>query len=462
MSGALVLRDVELSGARTHVRIENGVIQAIGDVAHAGAELIDAKGGALIPGLIDHHIHLFATAARMNSIDLSGARAKQDILNALKTASRARPDDVWIRAIHFDETHAGLLSRDDLDQIGAKQRIRVQDRTGALWVLNSLALKRVLDDAPPACVERDASGRFTGRIWRGDAWLRARIGATPPSLSALSRELARFGIIGVTDTSATNGPEEARLLGEARRHGELLQSLHLMSADAIPPAPEYTIGAIKILPDERDLPELDSMIDTMRRARALNRAVAVHCVTTAELVLSLAAFEAVGARRGDRLEHGGLIPEALFENIHALDLTIVTQPNFIFDRGDRYRETVAPEDLPDLYRLGSLRQAGIALAAGSDAPYGGLNPWSAIDAAARRKTKSGRPLGVNERIDARDALGLYLGGFDDPGGAEREIRVGAPADLCLLASPLEYALAAPRDAHILATIARGEAIYRAS
>src|SRR5262249_10928151 len=158
-------------------------------------------------------------------------------------------------------------------------------------------------------------------IWRGDAWLRSRIASNPPSLAPLSRALAAYGITGVTDTSVTNGPDEARLFSAARQNGGLLQNLHLMSGGDVAPAPACTIGPIKILPDERDLPELDDVVAKMRLARSLDRSVAVHCVTAAELVLALAAFEAVATQDGDRLEHGGIIPDALFETIRTLGLT---------------------------------------------------------------------------------------------------------------------------------------------
>lgn len=453
---SVLLRNVELNGTRTHVRIVNDRIAEIGMNLTSANEEIDAQGGALIPALIDHHIHLFATAARLNSVDLQSAADKATLLALLRDA---RPHGGWIRAIGYDDSRMGLLSRDDLDAVDIP--VRVQDRTGALWVLNSAALNLVLHDDAPPCVERNVSGRATGRIWRGDAWLRTRMPSAPPSLATLSQQLAAYGVTGVTDTSATNGPEEAALFAQARASGELKQSLYLMSGGAIPASPGYAIGPIKILPDERELPDMDDMIVRMRRARQLHRRIAVHCVSAAELVLALAAFESVGAKAGDRLEHGGMIPEAMFETIRTLGLTIVTQPNFIHDRGDRYARSISVDELPDLYRLASLRAAGVNVAAGSDAPYGGLDPWRAIQAATDRTSAGGVVLGADERISARDALSLYLGPFDNPASFERSVRVGAPADLCLLRTPLSEALAAPNSANVAATIARGAIIYRA-
>ena len=37
-------------------------------IAEEGEEVIYANGGALLPGLHDHHIHMNATAASLNSL----------------------------------------------------------------------------------------------------------------------------------------------------------------------------------------------------------------------------------------------------------------------------------------------------------------------------------------------------------------------------------------------------------
>ncbi len=223
----------------------------------------------------------------------------------------------------------------------------------------------------------------------------------------------------------------------------------------------YEIGPVKILPDERDLPELSSVVERIRMARGIGRAVAIHCVTVAELALALAAFEEAGPREGDRIEHGGIIPPAMFAPIRALGLIIVTQPHFIYDHGDRYRHTVDADELPDLYRLASLRGAGIKIAAGSDAPYGDINPWSAIQAASDRLTRTGEILGAGEQITISAALGLFLGTAHAPTN-QRTIVVGSAADLCLLELPLAAALAAPRSVKVAATIARGKLIHIAA
>ncbi|HEX7761180.1 MAG TPA: amidohydrolase family protein, partial [Caulobacteraceae bacterium] len=337
-----------------------------------------------------------------------------------------------------------------------------QHRTGGLWVLNTAALERLElgEDAPP-CIERDAQGAPTGRIIRGDDWLRARLAQAPPSLAPVSAELARLGVTGVTDTSATNDEAQARLFADAVAAGTWRQRLMLMAGGplATPADGAFRVGAVKVILDDHDLPDLEAVVATAARAHAWGRNVAVHCVTAGELAFALAVFGVAGVRPGDRIEHGGVVHPAAAVQIAALGLTVVTQPVFIFEHGDRYLAEVDAADLGALYPCASLLRAGVKVAGGSDAPYAAADPWAAMAAAISRTTRGGRGLGEDERITPRAALDLFLGDFDDPGGPARRVEVGAAGDLCLLHGPLEAALARPDASHVAATVIGGRVVH---
>lgn len=187
--------------------------------------------------------------------------------------------------------------------------------------------------------------------------------------------------------------------------------------------------------------------------------MAVHCVTAGELALTLAAFEAAGAAPGDRIEHGGVIPADAIGQIRALDLTVVTQPAFIRERGDRYLAQVARQDLDDLYRCASLLAAGVPIAASSDAPYASPDPWLGMAAAIDRRSAAGHVVGKSERVDPAIALALYLGAPRAPGGPTRRVEPGAVADLCLLKAPLAEALETPDAGSVAATLVSGQIVH---
>jgi predicted amidohydrolase YtcJ len=461
MNGRLTLRNVEVEGvAGLDVRIDGGRVAAVGRRLGGGGPEFDGAGGALIPGLIDHHVHLLALAAQADSVQLDTARDAVDLAARLGAAAARREPGAWLRATGYHEGVAGVLGAADLDRLSPDCAVRMQHRSGALWILNTLALERVLGSEPaPACVELDAAGRPTGRIWRGDAWLRARIGATPPPLAPIGQTFAAYGVTGLTDASATTDAEAASLLAAAVGAGDLPQRLMLMSAGELTARRGAAVGPVKVLLDEHDLPDLDELIARIAMARRWGRRVAIHCVTAVELAMSLAAFETAGAQPGDRIEHGGVIPEAAIGALKALGLTVVTQPGFVFDRGDRYLAEVPADDQDSLYRIASLLRGGVPVAASSDAPYSSHDPWLAMRAATARQTRLGHRLGAGEGVSPASALALWLGGFDDPGGPPRTVTVGARADLCLMTRPLRDALAEPDAEQVAATLVAGELVF---
>lgn len=423
----LIVRNArDLGGAPVDFAVEQGQISALPQRRGAALE-IDATGATVLPGLHDHHLHILATAARRQSLDLAGCTTAGDVEQAIRGSRQP-----VLRAVGYDELAAGLLDRSLLDQWSPDKAARVQDRTGALWVLNSAALAMLPTTGLPTGAERDPSGRLTGRFWREDRWLSAHNALAPAELAELGLECASYGLTGLTDAGWTNGPAAAKTLGEAHTTAALPQRLTLMGDESLPQGPGYRVGPLKLMLDERDLPTPERLAGRIGEARRQGRAVAAHCVTAAELALYLAALDlAGGVRGGDRVEHGGMIPDPALSVIAATLLTVVTNPAFVHDRGDRYRATVPAAAWSELYRAAALQSAGIPLAAGSDAPYATADPWLGMRAARDRLTAQGHSLGLSERLTAHAALGLYLGGADDPGGPARRVAPGQPADFVL-------------------------------
>jgi predicted amidohydrolase YtcJ len=459
----LVLRGVEVAGQRVDVRLADGRIEAIASRLPRGGDEVEGRGGALIPGLADHHIHLFGLAAQRESVALDDVRGPAELKRRIAAATAERTPGTWVRATGYHERIAGELDAAALDALAPRHLLRLQHQTGALWVLNSSALAAVGAVDGPSCVERGAEGRPTGRIWRGDAWLRMRIGAELPPLAPVGRQLAACGITQVTDATVTTDADAAARLADAHRAGELPQRLTLMSGGSLaaPADGAFAVGPVKVLLDDHALIDLDDFTSRIAEARRQDRAVAVHCVTAGELALTLAAFAATGAKPGDRIEHGGVIPAAAIGQLRAAGLTVVTQPAFVAERGDRYLAEVDLAEQGDLYRCASLRAAGVPVAGSSDAPYASPDPWAAMAAAMGRRTTAGVVLGGAERIGAAEALAMYLGAAGGPGGAPRRVEVGAPADLCLLKVPLADALAAPGAELVRATFVGGTTVYDA-
>lgn len=369
-----------------------------------GAAVVDGRGVFVAPGFVDAHVHVRAAASAALSTDVSAADTAGDVLAAVSRACRDNPD--WA-------TLVGLRTprrphREELDRVSNGTRVRIRDRTGHGWLLNSSALEalgvdsRGASDAAPVgvLVERGDDRRPTGFVVDHIGWLRRRLGrVTPPARLAAaacewSRSLARAGVVALCDATATNGLEEVCELYEWWLDGVLLQEPTFLAA---PATAGPRVCGVKF-----------AQADDARIPRALGGAgvVAVHCIDTRETgaVLAAAARTPRAATVTLRLEHAAFVPPDWLEVVERVGATVVTQPAFVEAHGDLYLEdgALAPHDW--LYRLASWPRAAVPLAFGSDAPFGPAEPLRALRAAASRRTTLGRVLGAEEALSGEPAL----------------------------------------------------------
>jgi predicted amidohydrolase YtcJ len=415
----MLIRDAEIDGSRTDLRLAAGCIAAIGALTPMpGEPVFAARGGALLPGLHDHHIHLAALAARRSSV-LCGppeVRNAQDLAARLTTA----PGTGWLRGILYHESVMGLPDARALDALLPDRPLRIQHRSGRMWLFNSAGLDALGATHP-------GLDRRTGHLFDADDWLRATLAGTPPDFDDVSRSLAACGITGITDMTPGN---DAAMAAHFAGQSELRQRAILAGRLSLPGP-----GPAKLHLHEAALPDPDEAIAFVAAAHGQGRAVAVHCTSEVELVFALAALAAAPrGPRQDRIEHAGIAEDSHIAEIARLGLAVVSQPHFIAERGDQYLRDVEPRHHAVLYRLAAFHAAGVALAAGSDAPFGLPDPWASMRAAVSRRTRDGQMIGAAEALTPEQALDLWLADPDDL-GRRRKIRVGAPADLCLLAHP---------------------------
>lgn len=426
----MIIRNADIDGVITDVLLADGIIAKIGtDIP--GDTYFDAKGGALIPGLHDHHIHLNATAAAMNSLRC-GPPEIQNTKQLIEAINH--PGEGWLRGIGYHHSVAGEIDREWLDKNGPNRPVRIQHRSGRLWILNSLAMSELAISEP-----------FDGRLLDHDAQLRKT--SQFPDLKPLINRLLSYGITGVTEVTPSNGaaeyenyikaakPLRLSIMGRAELSSE--QSQHL-----------------KLHYHDHDLPALDDLAQEIKQAHEARRNIAAHCVTRAELMLTLAAIEMAGPVYGDRIEHAAIADEVAILWMKKLGLIVVTQPNFITEREAAYLKDVPQVDHKNLWRLKAFDDAGLKLAAGSDAPFGNPNPWAAMAAAVER------PEGFEaESISPEEALAIYTKPANDAGAPPRRVVIGGVADVCLLDRSWANARENLSAVKVQATCIEGELVY---
>ena len=439
----LLIRNTEVSGRHgLDVLCTDGKIRDVGrNLVHPDAETIDADGGVLLPGLHDHHVHLFALAASRRSVRCGppDVADEETLVSVLRHAEDSA--DGWIRGVGYHESVAGMLDRHTLDAMASERPIRIQHRSGKMWFLNSIALQML------------SVNESNGQLFRKDEWIRKRLGPAANHLAEVadtSRQLASYGVTGITDATASNDAEAERLWMDV----DASQSVRLMGNE------DLGHGSLKIMLDDYALPEIEAFQERIRVAHDCGRPVAVHCVTRTELVYALSALIEVGSLSGDRIEHASVVDDSTLDLMNRAGICVVTQPNFLVERGDQYLKDVDPQHFESLYRGKSFLDAGIPLGGGTDAPFGGADPWTAMRAAVHRQTASGKVIGVQEILTPEQALAMFTSSAETPGGPPRRITPGQTADLCLLAQPWSQARKRISRDDVVMTVLAGTITYR--
>ena len=475
------------------VAINAGKIAAVGrfaDVARLIAPatvVLDCGGRTLIPGIVDAHCHLLAMAARAGQIDCRPAAAPSvpAIVAALRDAISGDTDagaaPRWLRGYGYDDSPIGLgrhLTRHDLDAASTTRPVRVEHRSGHACVLNTPGLaaagiNRSTPTPPGAVIQRAADGEPTGLLLEMSAWLSERIASRKsPELKPLANRLLAYGITAVTDAGPANGiatlhsftdqtsaadfPLRITMMAGWPQLDEITR-LGLRYGQTIPGA-RVTIGHAKIMltASSGNLhPHPARLTAMVTEAHQRGYPVAIHAVERDAIVAAAIALMDAGAipNAPDRIEHCAECPPDVIDLLAQSGARAVPNPGFLHYDGARYRATVPPELLPQLYPVASLLAAGIPVALGSDAPVVEANPWAGIAAAVSRRSADGANLGGLPVESVQTALALHTAGA--------RIAAGQTADLALVEPP---PIAAPPeclpDVRSALTIINGQIAWR--
>lgn len=326
---------------------------------------------------------------------------------------------------------------------------------------------------------RDAAGRLTGFVIGMEEWLSARLPrVTAAELESRARfysqELAANGITAFTDATVRNGPDELAVFSRLAISGAIKQHISMMVGPQFlkdisglrksAEAGGIEIAGVKFTDVPRWQPEIltRTIVDAIRQGADC----AFHVTEIEELEAVLGACRrALPQTAGQpancrmRIEHGGLIPPEYPEQIAASGAWVVTNPGFIYYRGAKY--AAEPGLVPFLYRGKSLLDAGVKMAAGTDAPVTPARPLNAIAAAMARISLEGYELALKERMAADAAFSLFTRAAAHlsrmPAG---EITPGYRADLIALSGdPTSLQPPELMNLAVETTIVGGQIIY---
>jgi len=427
-----------------------------GEIAHLGfgkdwANLtecqgthIDLEGQTVVPGFIDAHMHIVATAKKHLSLDLApgkNIRCFSDIVSFIHDHSRHVPAGAWVFGKGHNEHYLSEKThpnRWDLDRAAPDHPIKITHRSGHTHVLNTLALQKVginreSGDPNGGIIDRDLkSGEPTGILYGMGDFLSERI--PPPQkneleagLKKVNQMLLSVGVTSIQDASHRNDLRRWDLLKNWSSCGKLQPRVNMLQGypsflrkehhefSTLPEQNRFKIGAVKIIVDDttgRILPEQKDLNEMVLNVHQAGVQAAFHAINEVSIdaacrSVASALAKLPGKNFRHRIEHCSVCPPALAKKIARLNMSVVTQPSFIFHSGERYIETVPEEQLQFLYPMQTLLSHGINLAASSDSPVVPPDPLTGIYAAVTRSAENDLVVGRHEKISALEALRMY-------------------------------------------------------
>ena len=490
--------------------IDGDRIAATGDQALLGAypqaERRDLRGRLLIPGLIDAHHHLSLAALHPRWADLTHAASPDDVYAALRDQAAREPHAPWIRAFNWrpsagPDASGPRLTRHDLDALRLGRPILLAHWTLHQGLVDSLGLDAVgighaTPDPPGGVILRDGKGAPTGRLLEA-AWSRAHVlsiagyddarwpdliarrcrdllaegvtavhdAAVPPAVIALYRRMAQDGSLPISVLALPHPPDLLHNPDAALVHG-------LTPGDG---DERFRLGPVKFFADSGTQPAVQGLQDGapvelgmlmpglaegLRAVGERGWPVAIHALGNVGIDAALDALEAAPLAAPPRLEHCVVMAPHQAARLAALDARAVVQPAFV----DVFATAAAAgfrfDDL-ELAPFARLADAGVTLAASSDAPCAGAHPLADAAFGVTRRGRNGLHLHPEQSLNYETWLRAATIGAAIAGGQEHErgsLRPGKRADFVLLQGDLD-----PEHPPTVAeTWLAGVPVYRAS
>jgi predicted amidohydrolase YtcJ len=487
-----VTRPLLFHGGRVHVGdgrsveallARDGRVAALGDANTLrrdaqDAERIDLRGGLVVPGWADAHVHFIWWALQMSQLDLRDSKTADEALVKIAAYSKRLPEGAWVLGGRFDKNVWGRWpSRTDLDRATAGRPAALRSRDGHSRWVNTAALARAgITRHTPApaggAIFHDADGELSGMLQENANNLMDAVVPPPTDDEMLEaarigqREAWKRGLVGFENLDAFR---ERHALGAFQRlhaNGELglratigLPRARLDEAIALGLRTGFgdewlRVGHLKIFTDgalgsqtaaleepydgsqDRGILtiEPETLTQEVARAAGAGIAVAIHAIGDRAVRVALDAIaptRRIAPELRQKIEHVQLVRADDLGRFAELGVIASMQPIHATsdrDLADRYW---GPARTKRAYPWRTLLASGAVLAFGSDSPVEPIDPMLGIHAAvARRRPGDADAWTPEQRLSLDEALAGYAAGTAYALGRERDAGTLAVGMLC--------------------------------
>ncbi|MBO9575764.1 MAG: amidohydrolase [Sphingobium sp.] len=481
------------------IAIRDGAFLAVGSEAEVraaapDATIIDAKGGRIIPGLIDSHTHVIRGGLNYNmELRWDGVPTLADAMAMLKAQVDRTPAPQWVRVVGgFTEHQFAEKRLPTLAEINAVAPdtpvfiLHLYDRA----LLNAAALRVVgytkdTPNPPGGEIVRDAAGNPTGLLLaQPNATILYSTLAKGPKLPPdyqlnssrhFMRELNGLGVTSVIDAGGgfQNYPDDYAIIEQLHREGQLTVRIayNLFTQKPKEELADFSGWVKQVTPGQGDdsyrhngagemlvysaadfedfrvprpdmPPNMESDLESVIRLLAENRwPWRLHATYDQTIGRALDVFEKVN--RDIPLtgihwffDHAETISDRNIDRIAALGGGIAVQHRMAY-QGEYFVERYGNKAAERTPPIAKMLSAGLPVGAGTDATrVASYNPWVSLSWLVTGRTVGGLDLyPVANRLSREKALALWTHEntwFSSEQGKKGQIKAGQLADLALL------------------------------
>jgi predicted amidohydrolase YtcJ len=469
LNGKIVTVDPQETIAQA-VGVKRGRIVVVGTnrgverLAGKETTIIDLRNGTVVPGLIDSHCHMLSTGAQMLSdVDLSeevGVKSIADVKKKIMEKAAATPKGEWIMGAKEDDSKLKEKrhpTRWELDEAAPNNPVMIATVGGHFYMVNSRAFEKggVMKETPdPAggVFERDrVTKELTGGVHEKAANMLIPEG---PMGRAPTKEVAAEGArqilalnaaAGITCIYDTVEGSQIRAVLDLKNRGEL--PIRVRMDVRVELFPELNkLGIIQDLGDEwvkicglktffdgaisartaavaepyLDRPSYYGVLSTTRElaretileAYGAGYRISAHANGERAIAMYLDIMEEAQAKypRADprnRIIHCSVVNPELVAKIKRLNILPTIFGAYAYYHGDKLTPAFGEKRLERMFAARSFLDASVRVAAHSDHSASPFPPLMGIHSLVNRRTKAGKPIGLNQRISVTDALRLY-------------------------------------------------------
>lgn len=468
--------------AFTGLVVDSGRVVATGPapelaLAYPGIEIVDLEGRYLLPGLTDAHGHVMGLGRGIRQVDLVGTQSLEDLQQRVAAYARENPTG-WVVGRGWNQElwpTRKFPTAADLDRVVPDRPVVLQRVDGHALVANTAALKAAglltyRPDPQGGTIVRTPTGQPTGLLIDRAMDALAAIIPTPTfSEDSLALELAlehlsRLGLTSVHDAGIDSStfelyrqfaqrqrlsPRIYAMIGGVGRDFEFIaangplgsyadDALSVRSVKLYADGALGSRGAALLAPysdayHTRGLlfQELQALIGQVEKAVRKGFQVNIHAIGDAANRQVLDAYAAVdtlvqGPDQRHRIEHAQMVAPEDIPRFKALGIIASMQPTHATSDKNMAEDRLGASRMQGAYAWQTFLQQGTVVAAGSDFPVEGANPFWGLHAAVTRQDTTGMPPGgwyPSQRLTRAQALRAFT--LDAAYAAHQETALGS-------------------------------------